>query len=140
MKQYEAFCYWFSILEKAPGEDYSNDFVVDGCFFIFGQCFSFACNLLESLMKFDGVLSSNEHALPKAALNIACCYYGFIDVNVWLSMLKDRNSNVHIYDNKLALELIGRILYEYTPVFQQLKAGLDAHYGDKLLLPDDELL
>ena len=138
MKRYEAFIYWLSILENAPEEDYSNNFVVDGCIFIFGQCFSFACILLESLLRIDGVMNPNGHVSPKAVINVACCYYDFIDEDVWLSMLKDRNSNVHIYDNKLALGLIERILHQYIPAFVELKSGLDSYYGDKLSLPDDE--
>lgn len=140
MKQYEAFCYWFSILEKAPEEDYSNYYVVDGCFFISRQCFSFACSLLKSLLRLDSVLNPNEYVSSRDIITSARHYYDFIDEDVWLSMLKDRNSNVHIYDNKLALELIERILYVYIPAFQLLKAGLDARYGDKLNLPDDEML
>ena len=83
-------------------------------------------------------MNPNGHVSPKAVINVACCYYDFIDEDVWLSMLKDRNSNVHIYDNKLALGLIERILHQYIPAFVELKSGLDSYYGDKLSLPDDE--
>ena len=55
-------------------------------------------------------------------------------------MLRDRNTNVHIYDNKLAQDLIQRILNVYIPAFCQLRGGLMERYGELLLAPDDQFV
>lgn len=66
--------------------------------------------------------------------------YDFIDEAAWLDMLKDRNTNVHIYDNKLAQDLIQRILNVYIPAFCQLRDGLMERYGELLMAPDDQFV
>ena len=55
-------------------------------------------------------------------------------------MLRDRNTNVHIYDNKLAQDLIQRILNVYIPAFCQLRDGLTKRYGELLMAPDDQFV
>lgn len=139
MRKYENFVSALNNLEDAPNQDLSNDFVQSGLINKFNLQFELSWKLLKRLLEFEGA-AIDASGSPRAVLKAAYRFYDFIDEDVWLSMLKDRNSNVHIYDNKLALELIERILYVYIPAFQLLKAGLDARYGDKLNLPDDEML
>lgn len=55
-------------------------------------------------------------------------------------MLRDRNTNVYIYDNNLAQDLIQRILNVYIPAFSQLRDGLMERYGELLLAPDDQFV
>ena len=50
------------------------------------------------------------------------------------------HTNVHIYDNKLAQDLIQRILNVYIPAFCQLRDGLMERYGELLLAPDDQFV
>lgn len=77
---------------------------------------------------------------PRAILKESYRFYDFIDEAAWLDMLRDRNTNVHIYDNKLAQDLIQRILNAYIPAFCQLRDGLMERYGELLLAPDDQFV
>ena len=49
-----------------------------------------------------------------------------------LSMLKDRNDMTHIYDGEAAGKLAGKILKEYIPEFQKLRAQILLRYKDIL--------
>lgn len=39
----------------------------------------------------------------------------FIDQEVWLSMLRERNNTSHIYDGEAAKKLVDRVIEEFIP-------------------------
>ena len=139
MKKYENFASALANLEDAPNQDLSNDFVQSGLINKFNLQFELSWKLLKRLLEYEGATLAASGS-PRAILKEAYRFYDFIDEAAWLDMLRDRNTNVHIYDNKLAQDLIQRILNVYIPAFGQLRDGLMGRYGDLLLVPDDQFV
>ena len=139
MRSYEAFDSRLAVLETAQFQDFDNDYVVSGCTYIYEQVFGISISLLKRLLEYEGATLAASGS-PRAILKEAYRFYDFIDEAAWLDMLRDRNTNVHIYDNKLAQDLIQRILNVYIPAFCQLRDGLLERYGEFLLAPDDQFV
>ena len=55
--------------------------------------------------------------------------YDFIDEDVWLNMLKARNTITHIYDSQQAQTMVQEIITKYIPEFQKIETALIKHYG-----------
>ena len=136
MKKYENFASALANLEDAPNQDLNNDFVQSGLINKFNLQFELSWKLLKRLLEYEGATLAASGS-PRAILKESYRFYDFIDEAAWLDMLRDRNTNVHIYDNKLAQDLIQRILNVYIPAFCQLRDGLTKRYGELLLAPDD---
>lgn len=105
----------------------------------FNLQFELSWKLLKRLLEYEGATLAASGS-PRAILKESYRFYDFIDEAAWLDMLRDRNTNVHIYDNKLAQDLIQRILNVYIPAFCQLRDGLTKRYGELLLAPDDQFV
>ena len=139
MKKFENFASALANLEDAPNQDLANDFVQSGLINKFNLQFELSWKLLKRLLEYEGATLAASGS-PRAILKEAYRFYDFIDEAAWLDMLRDRNTNVHIYDNKLAQELIQRILDVYIPAFSQLRDGLMERYGELLMAPDDQFV
>ena len=116
MKSYEAFDSRLAVLETARFQDLDNDYVASGCVYIYEQVFGISISLHKRLLEYEGATLAASGS-PRAILKEAYRFYDFIDEAAWLDMLRDRNTNVHIYDNKLAQDLIKRILTSISPLF-----------------------
>ena len=110
MKSYELFDSRLALLETARFQDFENDYVVSGCAYIYEQVFGISITLLKRLLEYEGATLAASGS-PRAILKESYRFYDFIDEAAWLDMLRDRNTNVHIYDNKLAQDLILERLY-----------------------------
>lgn len=139
MKKYENFVSALVNLEDAPNQDLNNDFVQNGLINKFNLQFELSWKLLKRLLEYEGATLAASGS-PRAILKESYRFYDFIDEAAWLDMLRDCNTNVHIYDNKLAQDLIQRILNVYIPAFSQLRDGLMERYGELLLAPDDQFV
>ena len=62
--------------------------------------------------------------------------YDFIDEDVWIAMLNDRNSMSHVYDGNAANRLAQTIISLYIPTFQKLERKIVERYPkiDSLLI------
>lgn len=56
----------------------------------------------------------------------------FIDQEVWLSMLRERNNTSHIYDGEAAKKLVDRVIEEFIPEFIKVEKGIEKWYGMNL--------
>ena len=139
MKKYENFVSALVNLEDAPNHDLNNDFVQSGLINKFNLQFELSWKLLKRLLEYEGATLAASGS-PRAIFKESYRFYDFIDEAAWLDMLRDRNTNIHIYDNKLAQDLIQRILNVYIPAFSQLRDGLMERYGELLLAPDDQFV
>lgn len=139
MKKYENFASALANLEDAPNQDLNNDFVQSRLINKFNLQFELSWKLLKRLLEYEGATLAASGS-PRAILKESYRFYDFIDEAAWLDMLRDRNTNVHIYDNKLAQDLIQRILNAYIPAFCQLRDGLMERYGELLMAPDDQFV
>ena len=57
----------------------------------------------------------------------------FIEEDIWLGMLRDRNDCTHIYSEDMAKELVQKIILTYIPAFNRMDEALIKLYGDEFL-------
>lgn len=138
MKRYENYVSALDVLAKAPEQDLGNAFVQSGVIDKFSLQFELGWKLIKRLLAYEGDPVSASGS-PRDILKRAFRYYGFLDEEVWLSMLRDRNNSAHIYDGENALRLVATVIERYIPEFQRLRAGLEQRYGALLDAPDSEL-
>ena len=66
---------------------------------------------------------------PRSVIKSAYETYDFIDEEVWLGMLAERNELQHIYDVRSAERLVSEILDRHIAEFEKLGDDLVALYG-----------
>lgn len=131
MKKYDNFASALEALAQAPDQDLENEFVQSGIIGKFALQFELSWKLMKALLAYegDGTAASGS---PRDIIKAAYRYFGFMDEDLWLRMLRDRNDTTHIYDAEHAGRLVNTVIADYIPEFQRLKAGVDARYGDML--------
>ena len=82
-------------------------------------------------MKYEGRNAAYSGS-PREIIKEAYAVYDFVDPDIFLVMLRDRNDMTHLYDGKAAKRLVTKIIQVYIPAFQNLKKHIDEQYGDIL--------
>ena len=131
MKKFDNYISNLAVLEKAYGEDLENEFIISGIIDKFFVQFELGWKVLKELLRYEGK-SIAASGSPREILKSAYQMYDFLSEDIWLSMLKDRNDMTHIYDGEAAGRLVGKILKEYIPEFQKLRAQILLRYRDML--------
>lgn len=121
-----------AVLRQAPDQDLGNEFVQSGIIDKFVMQFELAWKLLQKMLSYEGRLDAAVGS-PRGIIKAAYSAYSFIDEDVWLSMLDDRNAAEHVYDAGLANRLVNQIINDYLPEFERLILNLEAEYGEELL-------
>ena len=135
MKKYENYVAALEVLRRAPEQDLSNEFVQSGVIDKFAVQFELGWKLLKRLLAYEGE-SAVATGSPRDVVKAATAIYDFMDEDAWLSMLRDRNKTMHIYDAAEAASLLRATLERYLPEFERLQEGLLARYGKMLTAPD----
>ncbi len=99
---------------KYDGED---DLSRDGLIQRFEFTFEMAWKTLKILFENEGLEGLNS---PKTVLREAFSAGLIKDEELWLAMLKDRNSTVHIYSEELAIEICNNIQQSYIKELHML--------------------
>ena len=120
------------ILKQAPDQDLENEFVLSGIVDKFTMQFELAWKLLKKTLEYEGRLEAATGS-PRGIVKIAYETYGFIDEDVWLEMLKDRNAAEHTYDAMMAKRLVDDINGKYIAVFEKVISELESLYPLDLL-------
>lgn len=131
MKKFENYCSNLDVLSRAGQQDLTNEFIIGGIIDKFHIQFELGWKVLKELLKYEGRQEGNTGS-PREILKAAYSIYGFLDEEIWLSMLKDRNSMTHIYDGEEAQRLVHTILDRYIPEFIRLKDRLQEQYPSSL--------
>lgn len=98
----------------------TNDIYRTGIIGQFNLTFELAWKALQEIMKMHGVEEASTGS-PREILQLAY-KIGFInDAEVWLLMLKKRNTSVHIYNEDEVDEMILLIRDSFVPAFSVLK-------------------
>lgn len=131
MNKYNNYAAALSTLEQAPRQDLSNEFVQSGIIDKFELQFELGWKLFKALLAYEGdpVAASGS---PRDTIKAAFQYYEFMDEQLWLRMLRDRNDSAHVYDGDKAARLVTVIINDYIPEFKRVDTGLNARYGDIL--------
>lgn len=129
MKKFDNYRANLEVLCRAYQEDLENEFIVSGIIDKFFIQFELAWKVLKELLRYEGrsvVISGSPREIIKASYEI----YDFLEEDIWISMLRDRNNMTHIYDGKEARELAQKILDCYIPTFVHMKEEIEAKYQD----------
>ena len=131
MRKHDNFVSALTVLEQAPSQDLSNEFVQGGVIGKFALQFELSWKLLKELLAYEGdpVCASGS---PRDIIKKAFQYYDFMNEELWLGMLRDRNSTAHIYDAEGAQRLVQTIIDDYIPEFQAMRDWIAERYGSIL--------
>ena len=127
MKKFDQYSRHLQVLCRAEQEDITNEFIISGIIDKFYIQFELGWKVLKELLKYEGRQEGNTGS-PREILKAAYSIYGFLDEEIWLSMLKSRNSMTHIYDSAEAQKLVHVILDSYIPEFIRLRDNLQKRY------------
>ena len=131
MKKFEHFKSNLKVLVTAENEDLSNEFIIGGIIDKFFVQFELGWKVLKELLSYEGQAISATGS-PKMILKTAFTIFDFMDEDIWLGMLKNRNDLTHIYDELAAKRLVGVILKDYIPEFVKMQKGIEEYYGMEL--------
>ena len=124
MKKLENFTNSLSILAEADFKlAEENDIYRTGIIGQFHLTFELVWKALQEIMRMHGIEEASTGS-PREILQLAY-KIGFIsDSEVWLLMLKKRNTSVHIYNEDEVNEMILLIRDSFIPAFTVLKDTL----------------
>lgn len=124
MKKLNNFLNCFNVLKKADFDKVDDDEIYrTGVISQFNLTFELAWKALQEIMRVHGV-SGAESGSPREILKLGFkC--GFVrDENTWLTMLKMRNTSIHIYNENELDEMISHIRDSFINAFEALAATL----------------
>ena len=131
MKKYDNYVSHLNVLKQADKEQLDNAFIISGIIDKFSIQFELGWKVLKELLRYEGRGEANSGS-PREILKTAFELYDFVDEELWLAMLKDRNSMNHIYDGQAARDLVQTILERYIPAFQLLRTSIAERYAEQL--------
>ncbi|MGE4273641.1 MAG: nucleotidyltransferase substrate binding protein [Desulfitobacterium sp.] len=101
--------------------DEANDLMRDGLIQRFEFTFELAWKTLKEVFEDEGLLGLNS---PKRILREAFASEIITDEELWLSMLEDRNSRAHLYNEKIAVRICSDIKVKYVLALSELIEGI----------------
>lgn len=131
MKKFDNFSSALETLKQAKDQDLENEFVQDGVISKFSLQFDLGWKLMKELLKYEGDKTAATGS-PREIIKAAYACYDWIDEEIWLQMLRDRNDTAHIYDAALAKRLVATIIDRYIPEFERMSSNVAARYADIL--------
>lgn len=133
MKRFDELIRHLNVLKRAPEEDLENEFIISGIIDKFFIQFELSWKVLKQLLVYEGD-AAGRMGSPREIIKTAYARYDFMDEEIWLIMLKERNDTVHIYNEAKAKELVGKITSIYIGEFDKLQKEIISRYGP--VLPD----
>lgn len=130
MKKLDNFSNCLAILKNADFKfAENNDIYRTGIIGQFNLTFELAWKALQELMKMHGVEGASTGS-PREILQLGY-KIGFVDdPEVWLMMLKKRNTSVHLYNEEEVDEIIMLIQNTFLPAFTVLEKTLRVKLGE----------
>lgn len=131
MKKFDYYCRHLQVLKKAEQEDLDNEFIISGIIDKFFIQFELGWKVMKTLLVYEGD-SMGHNGSPRDIIKEAYRFWGFMDEEIWLRMLRERNDTTHIYDGEAAKELVQKILKEYIGEFERLQDEVQQRYSEVL--------
>ena len=131
MKKYDYYCRHLKVLEGAKDEDLNNEFIISGIIDKFSIQFELGWKVLKELLIYEGD-QIGQAGSPRSIIKAAYHYFAFMDEEIWLEMLQERNNTIHIYHGGAAKELVRKILDCYIEEFRNLRIGIEERYDEIL--------
>ncbi len=127
MKKFDNYCKNLRVLSTAGSRDLSDEFIISGIIDKFYVQFELSWKLFKQLLKYEGKAVANTGS-PRQIIKEMYTIYEFIDEDLWLGMLNDRNETAHIYDGEAARALALRIIERYIPEFIRAEQMIRERY------------
>jgi nucleotidyltransferase substrate binding protein (TIGR01987 family) len=124
MKKLDNFSKCLAVLNAADFEMANeNEIYRTGVVGQFNLTFELAWKALQEVLRIHGAQEASTGS-PREILQIGY-RYGFVnDEDVWILMLKKRNTSVHIYNEEETDELLVLIKDRFIPAFEVLRKTL----------------
>ena len=129
MKKFDHYRANLAVLSKADQQDLENEFIIGGIIDKFMIQFELGWKVLKELLQYEG-RSEARSGSPREILKTAFQVYDFVDEDIWLGMLKDRNSMGHMYDGNAAQRLARTIIDVYLPAFRHMEREIIEKYPE----------
>ena len=129
MKKFDQYRANLAVLSKADQQDLENEFIIGGIIDKFMIQFELGWKVLKELLQYEG-RSEARSGSPREILKTAFQVYDFVDEDIWLGMLKDRNSMGHMYDGNAARRLARTIIDIYLPAFRHMEREIIEKYPE----------
>lgn len=111
------------LLEVSKLYDGKDDIIRDSLIQRFEFTYELTHKTLREFMKYLGV--TLENSFPRTIYKKAYVNNLISNDKVWISLLEDRNSTSHIYNENLADEIANRIVREYVDAIGELVNNLE---------------
>ena len=111
------------LVEVSNLYDGKNDIIRDSLIQRFEFTYELTHKTLKEFMKYLGVTLDNS--FPRTIFKKAYVNNLISDELVWISLLEDRNSTSHIYNEKLADKIASRIVNKYVAAIGELVENLE---------------
>lgn len=128
MKKLDHYRANLEVLSTAGQQDLENEFVIGGIIDKFMIQFELGWKVLKELLQYEG-RSEARSGSPREILKTAFQVYDFVDEDLWIAMLRDRNNMSHIYDGNAARRLALTIIDTYIPAFQRMEREIVKRYS-----------
>ena len=128
MKKLDHYRANLEVLSTAGQQDLENEFVIGGIIDKFMIQFELGWKVLKELLQYEG-RSEARSGSPREILKVAFQVYDFVDEDLWIAMLRDRNNMSHIYDGNAARRLALTIIDTYIPAFQRMEREIVKRYS-----------
>ena len=103
--------------------DGKNEIIIDSLIQRFEFTYELTHKTLKEFMNYAGV--TLENSFPRTIFKKAYVNNIISNESVWISLLEDRNSTSHIYNEKLANEIAERIATKYVDAIGELIKSLE---------------
>ncbi|MCR1898468.1 nucleotidyltransferase substrate binding protein [Irregularibacter muris] len=107
--------------------EYEDDLLRDGIIQRFEFTFEIAWKTLKAIFEDEGLIGLNS---PKTVLREAFSAGIIRNEELWLSMLRDRNSTTHIYSEEMAKKICLNIEEKYTETLNNLMLEIERRKFD----------
>lgn len=113
-------------LKEALADDpMKNNIVIDGTIQRFEFSFELAWKLMKAILNYNGI----DADMPRPVLKEAYKAGIITKEQTWIDMLEDRNKTSHIYDEKEALKIYGKIKGVYFQLLKDLENEVSKTYS-----------
>lgn len=125
MKKFNAFKKSLAVLLKSEREEaVKNEIYRMGVIGQFHLTFELSWKALRELLLYHGV-SEAASGSPREIIKAAYKFNFLTDEDIWIDMLKKRNTFTHIYDENFADELVNLIFDKYLTAFVNLQEKIE---------------
>lgn len=130
MKKLENFSNSLDVLKRADRDTALSDEIYRmGVIGQFNLTFELAWKALKALLLMYGVDAAKTGS-PREVLKEGYAAGFLDDADIWLDMMKRRNTATHVYDPEIAASLTALIFDAYIPAFERLLLTLSEKLSD----------